>query len=144
GGTPQRGPPVVYGDSPWWGPPPAGMVVYTTGLYGRWYAPPARTRAVHSDPLGFLPPVVRIPGGVYHRMVGPTASSTGGVHHRWYAFPVVYTTGWWGPQLLPPEVVSTLVQVVSTLCIKYKTKRSSRVDTRSSSVDTRDSFQKTP
>ncbi|MQL89073.1 hypothetical protein Taro_021648 [Colocasia esculenta] len=39
--------------------------------------------------------------------------------------------------------VSTLDQVVSTQCFKYKAKRSSSVDTRSSSVDTRDSFQKT-
>ncbi|MQL86168.1 hypothetical protein Taro_018708 [Colocasia esculenta] len=41
------------------------------------------------------------------------------------------------------QVVSTLVQVVSTQCFKYKAKRSSSVDTSSSSVDTRDGFQKT-
>ncbi|MQL83818.1 hypothetical protein Taro_016310 [Colocasia esculenta] len=41
------------------------------------------------------------------------------------------------------KVVSTLVQVVSTQCFKYKAKRSSSVDTSSGSVDTRDSSQKT-
>ncbi|MQM23537.1 hypothetical protein Taro_056602 [Colocasia esculenta] len=40
-------------------------------------------------------------------------------------------------------LLSTLVHVVSTQCIKNKAKRSSSVDTRSSSVDTRDRFQKT-
>ncbi|MQL83254.1 hypothetical protein Taro_015729 [Colocasia esculenta] len=35
------------------------------------------------------------------------------------------------------------VKVVSTQCFKYKSNRSSSVDTRSGSVDTRDSFQKT-
>ncbi|MQL67826.1 hypothetical protein Taro_000097 [Colocasia esculenta] len=41
------------------------------------------------------------------------------------------------------QALSTLDQVVSTQCFKYKAKRSSSVNTRSSSVDTRDSFQKT-
>ncbi|MQM14794.1 hypothetical protein Taro_047729 [Colocasia esculenta] len=39
--------------------------------------------------------------------------------------------------------VSTLVQVVSTQCLKYKAKRSSSVDTSPGSVDTRDSSQNT-
>ncbi|MQL99587.1 hypothetical protein Taro_032311 [Colocasia esculenta] len=34
------------------------------------------------------------------------------------------------------QVVSTLVQVVSTQCFKYKAKRSSSVDTRDSSQNT--------
>ncbi|MQL95036.1 hypothetical protein Taro_027699, partial [Colocasia esculenta] len=50
-------------------------------------------------------------GGVHHRTVEPArASSTatgGGVHHRWYAFPVVYTTGQWGPLGLLPLVLFT-------------------------------------
>ncbi|MQM00416.1 hypothetical protein Taro_033153 [Colocasia esculenta] len=41
------------------------------------------------------------------------------------------------------QVVSTLVQVVSTQCFKYKAKRSSSVDTSSGGVDTRDSSQNT-
>ncbi|MQL97199.1 hypothetical protein Taro_029884 [Colocasia esculenta] len=41
------------------------------------------------------------------------------------------------------QVVSTLVQVVSTQCFKCKAKRSGSVDTSSGGVDTRDSSQNT-
>ncbi|MQL81374.1 hypothetical protein Taro_013839 [Colocasia esculenta] len=44
---------------------------------------------------------------------------------------------------VPQIQVSTLVQVVSTQCLKYKAKRSSSVDTSSGGVDTRDSSQNT-
>ncbi|MQL67811.1 hypothetical protein Taro_000143 [Colocasia esculenta] len=46
------------------------------------------------------------------------------------------------PEKGQDDRVSTLVQVVSTQCFKYKTERSSTVDTGSGSVDTRDSSQK--
>ncbi|MQL81128.1 hypothetical protein Taro_013586 [Colocasia esculenta] len=45
------------------------------------------------------------------------------------------------PEKGQADRVSTLDQVVSTQCFKYKAKRSSSVDTSSGSVDTRDSFQ---
>ncbi|MQM21224.1 hypothetical protein Taro_054260 [Colocasia esculenta] len=45
--------------------------------------------------------------------------------------------------MIRPKTVSTLDQVVSTQCFKYKAKRSSSVDTSSSGVDTIDSSQNT-